>query len=192
MFTHDIPECIFILWSTSSRLNHTLLRDKILSLYLRHFSVSHLHPNIVCVSRMLDSSTPPNHSPAAKHFLVDYSGFSLHSHTRTHKGLNKKHVTPIIFIVITVWECGRIRNRSPTLDSVSPLIFLDEPDCILGSCFAGFIIWMGSIYTHTHTHSSQWLSFIQDGKDFLGNWSQLPRQSLCSNMSPWVLLTFHL
>lgn len=135
---------IYIIWHTS-RLNHTLVRGKRLSLYLRHFIMSHLHPNNICASWMLNSSTLSNQSPAAQHFLVDYSGFSLHSHTQTdthihtdtrrHRGLNKEYVTPIIFIVITVWEFGSIRNRSTTSDSVSLLTFLDEPDCILGSCF---------------------------------------------------------
>ena len=60
----------------TSRSNQSFARGKTQSLYLRHFSMSHLRPDNICACQC---STPPHHSPAAKHFLVDYSGFSLHT-----------------------------------------------------------------------------------------------------------------
>lgn len=67
-----------------------------------------IHPSNICAPWMLNSSTLSNQSPAAKHFLVDFSGFSLHRLTHW---LSKECVTPIILIVIVVWECGRIRSN---------------------------------------------------------------------------------
>lgn len=99
----------------SRQINQTTVGDKRLSLCLRAFSVSHLHSNNICASWMLNSSTSSERSPAAMHFLVDYFGFGLHSHTLTQGIKKKEQMTPNIFIGITVWNVAESVTQSQSL-----------------------------------------------------------------------------
>lgn len=71
----------------------------------------------------------------------------------------------------------------------SLLTFLDEPDCILGSCFL-VLLYEWSLYIHTHTRASDYLSYKM-GKTFWEIGHSFPGRAY-SNMSLRVPLTFHL
>lgn len=121
-------------------------------------------------------STPPHHSPAAKQFLVDYSGFTLHSQTHTQAQGIKWGVRHSNHF--HSYGCLRMWQNLKSKYNVRLCERADIPGWAR-QYFRKLFYWfyyMNGLYIYPY--SSQWLSFMQDGKDFLGNWLQFPRQSL--------------
>lgn len=69
---------------------------------------------------------PRGRSTPLRGFLVDYA------HTQTHTDAHTQGIKS------AARESNHVRLRRS--ENVQLLAFLDEPDCILGSCFVSFIV----------------------------------------------------